>query len=213
MRKPVAIAFVCLCLASAAQYTGGIGGGGAINCAPAIDFLPVELLHFSATAQGHEVQLRWATATEHNNAGFHVERSSDGVRFDAIAEVEGLGTAHTVTRYEAIDSAPLPGLSYYRLRQTDLDGTVTWSEVVAVEMNTSQLIAYPNPVRSMLTFQGIATKGVAQIEVFDSWGRSVMQAALPEGAIEIDMSGLPAGLYRVRVSGAQGTGVLSVVKE
>lgn len=213
MRKPFAIAFACLCLTSVAQFTGGMGGGGGVNCMPAINWLPVELIHFSAAAEGMQVLVEWTTASELNNGGFHVERSIDGVRFDAIAEVEGAGTAHTVTDYQTIDKAPLPGLSYYRLRQTDLDGTTTWSEAVAVEMKALRIAAYPNPVRSMLTIQGVSTKDVAQVQVFDTWGRSVMQAALPEGAIEIDMGGLPAGLYRVRIAGEQGPETLSVVKE
>lgn len=175
--------------------------------------LPVELLHFSATPHGDQVQLQWATASELNNAGFHVERSSDGVRFEAIAEVEGMGTTPMLTQYETLDHAPLPGLSYYRLRQTDLDGTVIWSEAVAIFMSTIRTAAYPNPVQSILTVQGAWTGGDRTAEVFDAQGRSVIQASLPAGANQIDMAGLPAGLYRLRISWAQGAETLSVVKE
>lgn len=213
MRKLFAIGLCSLSIASAAQYTGGTGGGGFTNCSSAFAMLPVELLHFIATPESEQVALQWATATELNNAGFHVERSSDGERYDAILEVEGMGTTQQVTHYAVIDRAPLPGLSYYRLRQTDFDGTETWSGTVAVEMSTSRLVAFPNPVRTVLTVQGVATEGARSVELFDSWGRSVLYRALPAGAIEIDMDGLPAGLYRVWVSAAQGVQTLSVVKE
>lgn len=213
MRKPVTIAFACLCLASAAQFTGGIGGGGGVNCMPAINWLPVELLRFGAAAEGMNVLVEWTTASELNNAGFHVERSADGLRFEVIAEVDGAGTVHTVTEYQAIDKVPLTGLSYYRLRQTDLDGTVTWSDVVPVQMSAMHATAFPNPVRSVLTIKGGNSDGTGQVEVFDGLGRSVLQRPLPAGDMEVDMAGLPAGLYRVRVSSAQGTETLSVVKE
>lgn len=213
MRKLVAIAFCGLTIASAAQYIGGTGGGGATNCSSVFAMLPVELLHFSATAQGKEVQLQWATASELNNAGFHVERSSDGVRFEAIAEVEGMGTTPMLTQYETLDRAPLPGLSYYRLRQTDLDGTVIWSKAVAVMMSIIRTAAYPNPVRSMLTVQGPWDNEDRSVDLFDAQGRSVRQATLRAGANEIDMAGLPAGLYRLRISWAQGAETLSVMKE
>jgi hypothetical protein len=196
-----------------AQYTGGTGGGGATNCSAAFQILPVELLHFTATAKGHEVQLQWATASELNNAGFHVERSSDGERFESIAQVEGMGTSNTMTQYEAIDSAPLPGLSYYRLRQTDLDGATTVSAVVPVVMSAGRWVAYPNPANSVITLSGGTDTGTARAEVYDVQGRRVLQNAFPGGAFTFDLTALPAGLYHVLVSGAYGAESLQFVKE
>lgn len=213
MRKALTIGLLVLTPFCQAQYIGGTGGGGATNCMASFAMLPVELLHFSAMPHGGQVQLQWATASELNNAGFHVERSSDGVRFEAIAEVEGMGTTPMLTNYAAEDRAPLHGLSYYRLRQTDLDGTVTWSEAVATIMSTIRTAAYPNPVRSVLTVQGPWANEDRSVDLFDAQGRSVRQATLRAGANEIDMAGLPAGLYRLRISWAQGAETLSVMKE
>lgn len=213
MKRSAFIFLLLVAAPSRAQYVGGIGGGGDYTCASGVQVLPVELLHFTAMPNGDQVQLQWATASELNNAGFHVERSADGARFDAIAEVEGMGTTPLLTNYEAVDRTPLPGLSYYRLRQTDLDGTATWSDAVPVQMSATRVVAFPNPVRTVLTIQGVAAEGTRTVEVFDSRGRSALQRTLPEGAIQMDMAALPAGLYRVRVSSTQGTGTLSVVKE
>lgn len=213
MRKAVCIILVLLTTSSQAQYVGGTGGGGATNCSAAFAMLPVELLSFTATPESDEVLVHWATASELNNAGFHVERSSYGVRFDAIAEVEGIGTAHTVTHYEAIDSAPLPGLSYYRLRQTDLDGTVTWSEGVAVE--TTLRDSWPIRIQCDRCSPSRASPRKALHRSSSSIAGALGHASSTSGRSYrgIHMSGLPAGLYRVRVSWAQGAGTLSVVKE
>ncbi len=213
MRRPLIISLLLLAASVYGQYVGGIGGGGTTNCSAAFAMLPVELLEFSARPEGEQVMLQWTTATELNNAGFHVERSRDGEHYDAILQVEGMGTTVIVTHYEAVDRAPLHGLSYYRLRQTDIDGTMTWSPAVAVEFTAACIAAFPNPVRDVLMIQGGSTEGARHVELFDSRGRAVLQAALPEGVIQLDMAALPGGLYRVRVSCAQGAETLSVVKE
>lgn len=213
MRKLVAIAFCGLTIASAAQYIGGTGGGGATNCSAAFAMLPVELLHFTAEADQVVVQLRWATATELNNAGFHVERSSDGIRYDVVTEVEGMGTTQVVTHYEAVDQAPLPGLSYYRLRQTDFDGTSTLSDVVAVEMTGAQFIGYPNPTAATVTILDHTGTGALEVKVFDPQGRAVLRIAVTEGPLEVDLRALPAGLYRLLVRNPKGQQALSIVKE
>lgn len=103
--------------------------------------LPAELTSFTAAADADEVRLDWTTATERNNHFFTVERSADGVddeSFEPVLRVASLGDSQHETYYVTADEHPLPGTSYYRLRQTDLDGTTTIvSEVVAVVMNAS----------------------------------------------------------------------------
>lgn len=94
--------------------------------------LPIELLYFGATAQGSGVQCDWITATEWNNDFFTVERSADGIHFEPVGNVDAAGDTWSTTAYTFFDPAPLPGVSYYRLRQTDVDGTSTVSDVVAV---------------------------------------------------------------------------------
>ncbi len=87
--------------------------------------LPVEWLSFSADAGAKNVELQWETTTEPDNAGFHLERSSDGNAWAVIAEQAPLES----NRYLHLDEAPLTGENYYRVRQTDFDGTVTYSPV------------------------------------------------------------------------------------
>lgn len=197
MRKVTAIAFCCLASASVAQYIGGTGGGGATNCSFDFAMLPVELLHFTAKPEGEHVALQWASATELNNAGFQVERSGDGVRYDAILEVQGMGTTQQVTHYAVMDRAPLPGLSYYRLRQTDFDGSATWSDVVVVERGQGPLGAYPNPVEEMLHITGLTPDAV--VEVIDPIGRLVIKEQSQGAQITLDAAEWPSGRYTARV--------------
>ncbi|MBK8226125.1 MAG: T9SS type A sorting domain-containing protein [Flavobacteriales bacterium] len=210
MRKLVAIALCSLASASVAQYIGGTGGGGATNCSSAFAMLPVELLQFTATPSGSDVQLQWATASELNNAGFHVERSADGVRFDVIAEVEGMGTTQQLTSYESVDHSPLPGLSFYRLRQTDHDGTTTLSEMVAVELKTSEAMAYPNPVEDRLTLAGLQPGAI--VEMIDPLGRVIHTERSQGQLLTIQAAHWPAGRYTARVVAGSGISTVGIIR-
>lgn len=210
MRKLVAIALCCMSMSAVAQYTGGTGGGGFTNCSSGFTVLPVELLYFTAMPEGGRVALQWATATELNNAGYQVERSSDGERFDAIIHVPGMGTTQQVTAYQALDRDPLPGLSYYRLRQTDLDGTATWSNMVAVQREQDLLLAYPNPVEHVLHIAGIGPDAV--VEVFDPMGRMVLERQGTGEQLTLEVGHWPPGLYTARVVGGNNVRAISLIK-
>ena len=95
--------------------------------------LPIELLGFDAVSQPAAVHLSWSTATERDNDHFTIERSTDLEHFATIGIVPGSGDSQTVLDYSMDDSAPLGGVAYYRLRQTDIDGTDHLVGVVAVD--------------------------------------------------------------------------------
>lgn len=94
--------------------------------------LPIELTRFTARPENFGVTIRWTTASERNNSYFEVERSADLVNFESIARVVGAGNSFQNIDYEAFDPNPLFGTSYYRLRQVDMDGSSTLSDVESV---------------------------------------------------------------------------------
>ncbi|WP_425391465.1 DUF2341 domain-containing protein [Ekhidna sp.] len=119
-----------------------IGGGSSPSP------LPVELKSFSATHRGDYVILEWVTTTEINNDYFTIERSTSGSNFESIAKVQGAGNSSEIIHYESIDDSPLFGSAYYRLKQTDFDGTNWYSEIVQASWSLSQdLAVYPNPTK------------------------------------------------------------------
>jgi hypothetical protein len=100
--------------------------------------LPMELIYFNANAICDEIKLNWITASETNNEFYTIERSVDGITFAPIGNVKGAGNSNEILYYYFTDKNPLTGLSYYRLKQTDLDGKFSFSDVVAVKMNERQ---------------------------------------------------------------------------
>ena len=97
--------------------------------------LPIELSQFNAVIQDKNVLLRWTTETENKNDYFAIERSSNGNDWELISVVKSLGDSHTTLNYSVLDASPLEGISYYHLKQIDLDGTVTYSGIVSVNNN------------------------------------------------------------------------------
>ena len=98
--------------------------------------LPIELLSFDATPSGDDVIIEWVTATEVNNDYFTAERSADGIIFEAIETAVGAGNSIRKIQYETMDADPLKGVSYYRLKQTDYDGSYSYSQVEQVDYSS-----------------------------------------------------------------------------
>ncbi len=175
-------------------YVFAVGSGTA---------LPVELVSFTGEKQGENVVLRWRTGSETNNAYFAVERSVSGVNFQEIGRVAGQGTSTTARDYTFADSRPPEGLVYYRLRQTDGDGSYTYSPVIAVDAGPGPPVTgFPSPARNRVTFvlqEEAVSDGVW--EVSDMQGAVVASGVWNEGGrqLPLDVEGLPPGWYVFRM--------------
>jgi hypothetical protein len=163
--------------------------------------LPITLVAFNAVMHGPVVDLTWITATETNNAFFTVERSRDGIDFETVVTVEGAGTTSAEQRYAATDDAPYRGWSYYRLRQTDLDGHFTYSDIVPVNNASALGSVYPNPVRgdhfTFVTGGGLAAD--ALVRVLDMTGKLVASYPVTGDRVEIHSGSLGEGVYSLQV--------------
>lgn len=138
--------------------------------------LPIELMSFNAIAGKSVVDLSWATASEKNNHFFTVERSKDGIYFEQVKRINGQGDSYTIKNYYVVDSKPFLGISYYRLKQTDFDGTSTYSEIKTVEFSKTdrfEVNVYPNPIynQAELNVSLISNKDdVVDIVIMNSTG-------------------------------------------
>lgn len=111
--------------------------------------LPVDLIYFNGVAEENKVNLTWATAVEINNAYFEIQRSSNGLDFEAIGNVAGNGNSNEILSYDFTDKNPYLGLSYYRLRQVDFDGSEELHGIIQIQNNFERAginaFPYPNP--------------------------------------------------------------------
>ena len=174
--------------------------------------IPVELASFEATASGSAAQLTWATASETNNAGFHIERrgpESDG--FASMGFVEGHGTTTQPQRYRYRTRSLGPGRHVFRLRQVDLDGSETRSDTVSVRLRLAEaatMAVAPNPVQTRATATlRVRTEQSVTVALYDVLGRRVRTVhegpLAPNRAhtLRIDADALSSGLYLLRANG------------
>lgn len=167
--------------------------------------LPIELGSFWATDEDGLVKLNWITYSENNNEKFSIQRSPTGFDFETLSQIPGAGDSNQKITYTFLDEAPLDGRSYYRLKQTDFDGTESYSEVITVLREGSGLAfqLYPNPAGNEL----IHFNQKANITIVNSMGQLIMTAQEVE---EIDVSKLAAGVYIIKT---QKDEVLRFVRE
>ncbi|HET6224901.1 MAG TPA: G8 domain-containing protein [Bacteroidia bacterium] len=138
--------------------------------------LPIELLNFDAKANGDKVEANWATASEHNNDFFTLERSADGVTFEKIKNIPGAGNSERVLKYEETDDSPLKGVSYYRLKQTDFDGQSSYSQIVPVEFNsnTNASVVYNTTEQNSASLSyNLLSNSLVTVEIIDVSGKLV----------------------------------------
>ena len=164
--------------------------------------LPVELLNFTANNVNNSyVSLDWKTSMEENNDYFEVERSGNLTGFGPVIRVKSLGNSTTPQTYSTRDDAPIKGINYYRLKQVDLDGRITYSDTQKVKFGVDVApVIYPNPVSTLFT----AVSGkelIREIVIYDAQGRAVqfVMGNSTDEDLKVNVSLLSKGVYILKV--------------
>lgn len=159
--------------------------------------LPVELVFFRGNADNGDVLLNWQTASEKDNAYFQVEHSTDGHHFTALGKVSGMGTSVVLNNYSYRHLKPAKGENYYRLKQVDLDGAYTYSNMVRVETGRGMdAELYPNPTSGYAQLTGDLQEGTVRLT--DVTGRLISTFQLHEQHT-IDLTRQPEGIYFIEI--------------
>jgi len=175
-----------------------------------IDFsgtiVPVELTTFTGKYNNNTVLLEWSTATELNNRGFEIQRSTAGSPFVTIAFVEGKGTTTESNNYSYVDRTISQSTQYsYTLKQIDFNGSYHYSDVVnlgkSLPLNFVLAQNYPNPFNPSTTISfGLPVSSNVSLDVYNLIGEkvtSIYQGELEAGNYEynFDASNLSSGIY------------------
>ncbi|MGC4103796.1 T9SS type A sorting domain-containing protein [Ferruginibacter sp.] len=189
------------------------GGDNRISItAQLLNILAVDVTSFTATLNNNDVELNWAVAAGSNPQQFAAERSSNGTNFNTIFTT----AAGNTLQYNASDKNVPTGTWYYRLKITDRNGHITYSNITAVHVRTgqgsSEYLFYPTITNSnYVLFKSGADISNAHITVLDVNGRIVAQqslakisAAVPTRIQLTQNSKLPAGFYIIKINGGDG---------
>ncbi len=179
--------------------------------------VPVELTSFVATTTESGIKLEWQTATETNNRGFEVQRSTDNVSFSTLEFVAGNGTSAEKHTYSFVDNSVVNGKVYYRLKQIDFDGTYSFSNTIEADFSMPLAFElsqnYPNPFNPTTVIKfAIPSASKVTVKVFDILGREVAVLANQDFAagrhnLEFNASGLTSGayFYTINTEGVDGS--------
>jgi len=184
--------------------------------------LPLDLMTFSGKESANGIDLSWTTTQELNLNYFETEHSADGIHFESIGTVASkFHNSTTATNYTATDFNPINGLNFYRLKAVDMDGKITYSNIVAVYKYRQfvKLSVYPNPVSNMLNLRCISqTDEEVLCKIYNSEGREVKKfsthISMGDNRIVSDVASLPNGIYFIVVSkNSQQVAEISFVKQ
>ena len=172
--------------------------------------LPISLIEFRARSRPDDVLLEWVTASENDNKEFTIERSVDGTLFEGIGTVPGSGYSHDRLEYSWIDRAPLAGPAFYRLRQTDTNGSSTLSDVVVAGRTQGG----PLPLVTKLTDGSwwlSLTDGPVTWRIHDLAGRTLAEGLSPAGGGTALPQLFGSGLHVLSLTGADGIPVSALL--
>lgn len=188
---------------------GNISGTTTGTPPQSVTALPIELLFFEARVEEEAVKLKWATASEVDNDFFTIERADKEGIFQPIATIDGAGNSIHQINYETTDRFPNMGINYYRLKQTDFDGTYEYAKVVAVKLGDvfegMNISVFPNPATDRL-FVSVPHRlsESAVLNLIDQSGRLRKTKTITghEGnVVNLNLDGLTKGVYILQLLG------------
>jgi hypothetical protein len=177
-----------------------------------VDFLnsplPIELLSFLALPNDQSIEIRWTTATEINNDFFTIERSLDARDWEILGTLNGAGTTSQVQKYSYTDNFPHEGIAYYRLKQTDFDGSFEYFGPIAVAFGGGVSEFNMKVLKFNDHIQIILPSGNAgQLEIYDLNGR-LLVSQFARGTVTLPIT---FGTYIVRFTNGLDTTLQKVV--
>ena len=160
--------------------------------------LPVTWRAIAATPTDKAIEVTWSTTDEIDNAGFTVQRAEAATAdFIDLGEVMPSGTV--TGDYIYSDDSALPGVEYlYRVRQSDYDGTLSYSPLASATLSgaEAELMAFPNPASRVVNVR--VSGGGARVTLNDLAGRELRAVAVRNGRARLDVRDLPSGVYLLR---------------
>lgn len=165
--------------------------------------LPVELVYFDATLTNGQVALAWETASEFNSSYFDVLRSDDGENWSSVGTVPAQGSSQITLDYLLIDQFPLSGVSYYQLKEVDLNGSFHLSDIESINNSrkVNQVKIYPNPTdKGLVTV--VSDEPITTLFVYDTFGRLVFEAKPDsDDTYLLDTQSFESGMYWINLNG------------
>jgi len=169
------------------------------------DPLPVKFIGFSLTRRDKDVLVQWSTAEEVNASMYELERSLDGRNWDVIAYVSAIGNSSEVNNYSYTDKNMTSSVAYYRIRQVDVDGTFTYTDIKVIRTEnkaTANVVIASLPQKVMLQFPE-EIKGKVIVRFVNTAGQVVDQQQLTNPVGQVILNSKVTGMHIISLSNGQ----------
>lgn len=161
--------------------------------------LPIELIRFDANYVDKYVELVWETGAEINNDFFTIQKSVDATNWEFLKNVKAVGNSSSLINYKTRDDYPgFTGFVYYKLSQTDFDGTFTDVAIRSVLINEDNVTFYPSAFSESITVS--STNQIGDLRVYDMLGKTVYSEFTNETKRIINLSHLITGVYFLQLN-------------
>jgi len=169
--------------------------------------LPIELVSFQAKPDKSDIDVYWTTSSEVNTSQFIIEKTTDGQNFTEVKTTKAAGNSTSIINYMIKDLSPVVGTNYYRLKEIDYDGKVSYGELVSARFSRdfSGLSVIPNPAQNEIGVNFSSAKnGVVNLSVVDAKGLVVLTKMIIAdndglNTIPLNISAFQPGIYSVRL--------------
>ncbi len=184
--------------------------------------LPVEFLSFEVkSVNSNVVSLNWTLASERNNDFFTVEVSDDGINFSNLIDVKSIGDySGKYTYNEKVTLSHFSGTKYFRLSQTDIDGTHSVLETTSLTASSIGCVLYPNPIKSGSGFTISVSSDMNQevlVSIVNYYGQTVkteiVEVQKGTTLVKINDTDLGNGIFLIHVQSANQTETFRLIVE
>lgn len=184
---------------------GGAGARGEVRLTfGTCSVLPITLISFEGTCLDDEKEFTWETASEHNNDYFTLERSENGLDFEKVQVVSGAGNSEETNAYK-VSITDSETTAYYRLTQTDYDGTSRTWDAISLNCTSDEMdfSLFPNPANDELFLEfNESLEGPHTILIYDLLGRLVRNESVNTGQsheIKVNLNGIARGHFVIEL--------------
>jgi len=170
--------------------------------------LPLIITDFNAVPTiDNKVLITWNVSTERNVNSYVIERSTNGTTWETFGILPANPSSDTAASFSLTDIHPYSGISYYRIKQLDLDNGFFYTTIKVIDFNTNIAgrVTVNNPFNSFITIQLSSTQNnMAEIQLYDLTGKLIRRqsSAVVTGMNTFqvnDLSSLSRGMYLVRI--------------
>jgi hypothetical protein len=168
--------------------------------------LSVNWVSFSGEVAGNNINLQWKFADSKQNDHFEIERSADGENFSSIGSLsENNNSADGNISFAFADGNPVNGINYYRIKQVDIDGTYSYSQIIQISFHSSfsGIRLLSNPVNNnTLVIENPDQQMIKEISIIDLTGRIIDRKNFQSQntSLQFNLNNITSGYYFMQVN-------------